>query len=277
MGLAGNGGATGVAAAGSTATGVGAAAWVAAAVTCGADVAVAAEADLVTVKSRRTVDLAAGSGEVASRTLRAAATASARRWCTKGANALATDGAGWGDGVGSAGVITGERLGLVGAEASADGVEPEPDGPRVDGSDAPPEMLGDVVALDAVLDSAAVVGLVLLLPSEWRGAVLEPVTPAGGLPAFFGDREPWVGFVFCDDLVDGAMWDATDSCVVFDGPLEARSDEVCGPRFDAEPLLLLDAEGPLGCGPVLSAWATPDPPARAAPTPSAIAPAPSQP
>ena len=90
--------------------------------------------------------------------------------------------------------------------------------------------------------------------------VLEPVTPAGGLPAFFGDREPWVGFVVCDDLVDGAMCDSPDSCVVFDGPLEARSDEVRGPRLDAEPVLLLDAEGPVELsGPVLSAWATPDP------------------
>ena len=136
-----------------------------------------------------------------------------------------------------------------------------------------PGALGDVV-----LESAAVVGLVLLLPSEWRGAVLEPVMPADGLPAFFGDRELWVAFVVCDDLVDGAMCDSPDSCVVFDGPLEAPSDEVRGPRLVAAPVLLLDEEGPAELsGPVLSAWATPDPLARAAPTPRVIAPAPSQP
>jgi hypothetical protein len=43
---------------------------------------------------------------------------------------------------------------------------------------------------EPVPDGPAVVGLVLPLPSEWRGAVLEPVTPADGLPAFLGDREP---------------------------------------------------------------------------------------
>ena len=77
-GLAGNGGATGVAAAGSTATGVGATARVgAAAVTCGATVAVAVDADLTIVKSRNAGDLVTGSGAVASMTVRAAAAASA--------------------------------------------------------------------------------------------------------------------------------------------------------------------------------------------------------
>ena len=209
---------------------------------------------------------------MASRTLRAAATASARIWWTNGANALATDGAGSGDGVGSDVVNPGDGVELVDGKVSGDEAEPVPDGPGVDGSDVLPGAL-----CDAVLDSAAVVGLVLLLPSQWRGAVLEPVMPADGLPALF-EGERWVAFGVRDALVDGAMCEAPDSCVEFDGPLEVRSDEVRGPGLAAAPVLLLDADGPVELsGPVPSAWATPDPLARAAPTPRVIAPAPSQP
>jgi hypothetical protein len=212
-------------------------------------VAVTADADLATVKSRNTDDLVTGSGEVASMTLRAAVTASARTWCTKGANGAGSDGVNRGD-----------------------GAEPAPDGPGVDVADLLPGVLGSIV-----LDSAAVVGLVLL-PGEWRGAVLEPVVLADGLPAPFAEGERWVAFVVREDLVDGAMCDSLDSCVVFDGPLEVRSDEVRGPGLAAEPVLLLDEEGPVEPSePVLSAWAMPVPLARAAPTPRVIAPAPSQP
>jgi hypothetical protein len=56
----------------------------------------------------------------------------------KGASALASDGAGPGDGVGSDDVIPGDGVELVDAKASD----------------------------DEALDSAAAVGLVLLLPSE---------------------------------------------------------------------------------------------------------------
>ena len=113
----------------------------------------------------------------------------------------------------------------------------------------------------------------LILPQPLASVLLLP-----SLAAPFGEGGRWVAFVVRDALVDGAMCDSPDSCDEFDEPLEAPSDEVRGPGLAVEPAVLLDAEGLVElCGPVLSAWATPEPLARAAPTPSVIAPAPSQP
>jgi hypothetical protein len=61
-----------------------------------------------------------------------------------------------------------------------------------------------------------------------------------------------VGFV-CDGLIDAAVADSPGSCVAVDGPLDAPSVDVLGPRLASEPVPpldelvpLLDEDEPLG-------------------------------
>jgi hypothetical protein len=132
---------------------------------------------------------------------------------------------------------------------------------------------------DVVLDSAAAsLGLVSSLLEDGPAAVFEPGVPAECLPAPFDDDERWVALAFRGVVVDDAVGDSSDLCAEGDGALEVPADEVCGPGLATEPALPLDdEEPPEPSEPVLSAWARPDPLARAAPTPKVIAPAPSQP
>jgi hypothetical protein len=291
MGLAGNAGATGVAAAGSTATAACTTAWVCDDDTAARDVtaAVTAGADPVTVESPNTDDLVAESGAAATMTLCASATTSAATWWTRWVNALATDSVESGDGIGSGQVERGDGGELVAAMTSGDKVESALDDSGVEGAGVLPWLPGalgdvaDVVALnlavgdDEVLDSAAAVGLVLPLLDELLRAVFE-LLAADGLPAPLGDDGLWVAFLVRIDLGDDAVCDPRDASVEGDGPLDAPSEEVLGAGPASEPLLLLAVEEPpVPSGPVPSAWAMPDPLARAAPTPSVIAPAPSQP
>jgi hypothetical protein len=119
-----------------------------------------------------------------------------------------------------------------------------------------------------LVESAAAVGLGVPLPVDSLGAV----------PAALCDDERWVGLFVRNDVVDGAVSDSPDTCGEGDGPFDVSADEVLGPWLASERVLLLDeAEPAEPSGPVPSAWATPDPLARAAPTPRLIAPAPSQP
>jgi hypothetical protein len=154
---------------------------------------------------------------------------------------------------------------------SSDEVEGALVGPGVEDSDVedsgvlpwPAEPVGDVF-----VDSAAAVSLRVPLLVDWVGAV----------PALLGDDELWVVFLVRNDVVDDAVCDPPDFCVEGDGPLDVPSEEVLGAGLATEPVLLLDEEEPPELsGPVPSAWAMPDPLARAAPTPRVTAPAPSQP
>ncbi len=82
----------------------------------------------------------------------------------------------------------------------------------------------------------------------------------------------------CPDWVRDVGCEAADSWE----PTDASFGAPTGLALASEPALLLegedeDEEAPEPSAPVPSAWATPDPLARAAPTPRVIAPAPSQP
>jgi hypothetical protein len=152
-----------------------------------------------------------------------------------------------------------------GEVAPADGVELVEDSDVEDSGVLPwpAETVGDVLG-----DSAAAVGLGVPLLVDSLGAV----------PAALCDDERWVGFFVRNDVVDGAVGDSPDACIEGEGPLDEPSDEVLGPWLASERVLLLDEEEPPEpSGPVPSAWAMPDPLARAAPTPRVTAPAPSQP
>jgi hypothetical protein len=161
-------------------------------------------------------------------------------------------------------VGSGGEIGSI-VVAPADGVELVEDSDVEDSGvlPRPAETVGDVV-----VDSAAAVGLGVPLLVDWLGAI----------PAALCDDERWVVFLVRNDVVDGAVGDSPDACVEGDEPLDVPSDEVLGPWLASEPVLLLDEEEPPELsGPVPSAWAMPDPLARAAPTPRVTAPAPSQP
>jgi hypothetical protein len=245
MALPGRAGATGVAAAGSTATAVcGVTAVDGNAARCGVTAAVTVETDPASAETRDTDDrVAESAGAAATTPLDVLATGSALAWRPSGNDARSTDGLGSGDAAGS-----GE-------------VEPGVEG-----------------AGDVVLDSAPAFGLVSPRLGDGPAAVFEPVVPAECLPAPFDDDERWVALVVREDVVDAAVGDSSDFCVVGDGALVVPADEVCGPALAAELVLPLDGEEvPEPAEPVPSAWATPDPLARAAPTPRVIAPAPSQP
>jgi hypothetical protein len=157
------------------------------------------------------------------------------------------------DGVGSGEVAPADGVEVVETMTSSEEVDGALAGTGVEDSD--------------VGDSGAV-GLGVPLLVDWLGAV----------PAALCDDERWVGFFVRNDVVDGAVGDSPDACGEGDGPFDVSSDGVLGPWLASERVLLLDEVEPAEpSGPVPSAWATPDPLARAAPTPRVIAPAPSQP
>jgi hypothetical protein len=170
------------------------------------------------------------------------------------------------DEVGSGEVAPANGVELVETMTSSEEVDGALAGPGVEDSgvlSSPAETVGDVL-----VDSAAAVGLGVPLPVDSLGAV----------PAALCDDERWVGLFVRNDVVDGAVSDSPDTCGEGDGPFDVSADEVLGPWLASERVLLLDeAEPAEPSGPVPSAWATPDPLARAAPTPRLIAPAPSQP
>jgi hypothetical protein len=243
MALPGRAGATGVAAAGSTATAVCVTAVDGTTARCGATAAVTVETDPASAETRDTDARINESGSASSMALCALGTASALAWRPSGNDARSTDGLGSGDAAGSGDVE-----------------------PGVEGA-------GDVV-----LDSAAAFGLVSPRLGDGPAAVFEPVVSAECLPAPFDDDERWVALVVREDVVDAAVGDSSDFCVEGDGALVVPADEVCGPALAAELVLPLDGEEAPGLSePVPSAWATPDPLARAAPTPRVTAPAPNQP
>jgi hypothetical protein len=178
---------------------------------------------------------------------------------------------GSGDGVGSGELAPADGVEFVETMTSSDEVDGALAGTGVEDSDVedsgvlpwPAETVGDVLG-----DSAAAVGLGVPLLVDSLGAV----------PAALCDDERWVGFFVRNDVVDGAVGDSPDACIEGEGPLDEPSDEVLGPWLASERVLLLDEEEPPEpSGPVPSAWAMPDPLARAAPTPRVTAPAPSQP
>jgi hypothetical protein len=224
MALAGNGGATGVAAAGSTATtaGVGddatASRGVSAAVTAGADPVPDALPD--------TDDRAAGSNP-GSITEWISASAATTACCTACVIAFPPDG------VGSGELAPADGVELVGAMTSSDEVEGALVGPGVKDSDVedsgvlpwPAETVGDVL-----VDSAAAVSLGVPLLVDWVGAV----------PALLGDDELWVVFLVRNDVVDDAVSDPPDFCVEGDGPIDVPSEEVLGAGLASEPVVLLD-------------------------------------
>ena len=144
------------------------------------------------------------------------------------------------DGVGSGDVaeVVDVTTSVELAESTADGVGVLP---------------GLAVVLGVVADDAAGEG------------VLGPVVADGLAP-------PWGAFFIRNDPRDDVLCGPPDSCVEAGGPLDVPVVEVLAP----EPVLLLDEEPPAS-GPVPSAWAIPEPLARAAPRPRVIAPAPSQP
>jgi hypothetical protein len=208
-------------------------------------------ADLVSVESRDTDDRVTESARAAATTtLRGLAITSAITRCVSGGDALSADGLGSGE------------LEPSDAVTSGDEVEPLLDDSGVEGAGElclPVGGLTPAVDDDGVLDSAADLASPLL--DEGPEAVFDPVVPAECLPAPFDDDGPWPAPVVRDDLVADTVSDSSDLCVDGDGALEVPAD----------------AEAPEPSEPVLSAWATPDPLARAAPTPRVIAPAPSQP
>lgn len=167
----------------------------------------------------------------------AAAGAATTACRTAWVSALAPDGIGSGDG----GALV---------DASAD--EVPGDGDAVDGSSAAG---GSGLRLDAL------------------AVAIEPVTPTDGRPTPLSDGDPWVAFLARTDPVDDGVGDPPASVAA-----EDDTPEVPGPALPSEPTPRLDDDElsePAGL--VLSAWAKPDPLAKAAPTPSVIAPAPSQP
>ena len=218
MTLPGSGGATGVAAAGSTAATAG----VGANATRDVASAVVAVADPVL----DTNDRAAGPGDSGSTAGCTSASAATFARCTVCVSAFPDDGVGSDNGVvddvgvGSGEAVPADGVELVEAMTSGDELVDALVDPGVEETGVL-SWSSDSLA-DVLVDSAAVVGLV-------RGLV---------------DDELWlVGFVF-DGLVDAAAGDSPGSCVEVDGPLDVPSVDVLGPRPASEPVLLLE-EGPV--------------------------------
>jgi len=217
--LPGSGGATGVAAAGSTATTAGVGANATREVASG----VTGVADPVLETNER----AAGPGDSGSTTGCTSASEATTARCTVWVSPFPDDGVGSGTRVvDDAGVGSGEA-------APADGVELVVEA-----------MTSGDELVDVLVDSGVEETGVVSLSSDSLGDVLVDSAAVVGLVREPVEDELWVaGFVF-DGLVDAVTGDSPGSFVEADGPLDVPSGDVpsvdvLGPRLASEPVLLL--------------------------------------
>jgi hypothetical protein len=220
MTLPGSGGATGVAAAGSTPTTVG--------VGDGATSAVAAAIVAVADPALDTNDRAEGPGDSGSTAGCTSASAATFARCTVCVSPFPDDGVGSDNAV-----VVDDGVGS-GDAAPADGVE------LVDTMTSGDELV------DALVDPGVEETGVVSLSAGAVGDVLVDSAAAVGLVRWLVEDEPYVVCFVCDGLVDTAVGDSPGSCVEVDGLLDGPSVDVLGPRLASEPVPLLDEEEPLG-------------------------------